>query len=74
MTYIQDADYFVRVVPFPVNCVGGMVTPNDDGTFSVYINSNLDYIHQKEAYRHEVKHIVNGDFYNDLPIAEIESS
>lgn len=72
MTYIDGADYFVRVVPFPVDCVGGMVTPNDDGTYSVYINENVDPYRQKEAYKHEVGHIVNGDFYNDKPIEEIE--
>lgn len=74
MTYIDGADYFVRVIPFPVDCVGGMVTPNDDGTFSVYINANLAAPVQREAYLHEVAHIINGDFYNGLPIREVETA
>lgn len=73
MTYLDGADYFVRVIPFPVDCVGGMVTPNDDGTYSIYINANVDSNRQREAYRHEVKHIVNGDFYNGKTIEEIEN-
>lgn len=71
MTYIDGADFFVRIVPFPVS-VDGMVTPNDDGTYSVYLNANTDDAHQRKAYRHELKHIMNGDFYNILPIEEIE--
>ena len=72
MTFIPDADYFVRVVPFPVDCVGGAVTPNDDGTYSIYINANADIFRQRKAYRHEVDHIINGDLYSTRPISEIE--
>lgn len=72
MTYIDGADYFVRVVPFPLTCVGGAVTPNDDGTYSIYINANADPSRQKEAYKHEVHHIENGDLYSDAPVKDIE--
>jgi len=72
MKYMEGVDYFVRVIPFPVGRVGGMVTPNDDGTYSVYINANLNRERQLEAYEHEVRHIVNGDFYNEKTIREIE--
>ena len=70
---IDGADYFVRVVKFPVSAPGGMVMPNDDGTFSVYLNSSLNWEKQVEAYRHEVSHIENDDFYNGKPIEEIEN-
>lgn len=72
MKYLEGADYFVRVIQFPVTTVGGMVTPNDDGTYSIYINANLNRERQLEAYEHEVRHIVNGDFYNGKSIREIE--
>lgn len=72
MTLVENQDYFVRVVPFPVNSVGGMVTPNEDGSFSIYINSNLSQERQKEALDHELDHIRNNDFYNGKPIQEIE--
>ncbi len=72
MTLVENQDYFVRVVPFPVNSVGGMVTPNPDGSFSIYINSNLSQERQKEALDHELDHIRNNDFYNGKPIQEIE--
>jgi hypothetical protein len=69
---IEGADYFVRVVPFPICKVGGMVMPNDDGTYSVYLNDRVDYYRQRKAGEHELDHIVNGDFYNDRPITEVE--
>ena len=72
MTPIENIDYFVHVVPFPVLSVGGMVMPNDDGTFSIYINSRLSRERQKQALRHELKHITDGDFWNDRPIEQIE--
>lgn len=70
---IEGSDYHVRVVPFPVYNVGGMVTPNDDGSFSVYINANLSQQRQKEALKHELEHIEDDDFYNGKPIEGIEN-
>lgn len=76
MTYIPGADYFVYWVPFPEDngTDGGCVTPNDDGTFSILMDSRL-LTHMKKAkkaYRHEVDHIENEDFYNGKPIKDIE--
>lgn len=72
MTLIENIDYFIHIVPFPVANCGGMVMPNDDGTFSIYINSLLSADRQREALRHELDHIINGDFYNERPIEQIE--
>ena len=72
MNLIEGRDYTVRVVPFPVYNVGGVVTPNDDGSFSVYINANLSQQRQKEALDHELEHIEGDDFYNGNPREEVE--
>ena len=47
--------------------------PNDDGTFSVYINERVDDVRKRRAYKHEIEHIENNDFYNEKPIEEIEN-
>lgn len=47
--------------------------PNDDGTFSIYLNDRVDYYRRRKACDHELEHIVNGDFYNGKPIEEIEN-
>lgn len=72
MTLIEGRDYTVRVVPFPVYNVGGMVTPNEDGSFSVYLNANLSQERQKKALQHELEHIINGDFWSGEPIQSME--
>lgn len=56
MKYIDGADYFVRVVPLPVG-IKGMVSPNNDGTYSIYISSQIPSEQQLESYFHEVDHI-----------------
>ena len=66
----DSGDFFVRVVPFPV-AVGGLVMPNDDGTYSIYINANVDYYRQRRAFLHELGHIVRNDF-DDKPIESCE--
>lgn len=68
---IEGADYFVYTVHFD-SSIGGAVTPNDDGTYTVYINSNASPAKQAEAMAHELGHIFNGDFYNGKPIEEVE--
>ena len=71
MTLLSECDYFVyfESLPLPVR---GVVTPNDDGTFSIYINSRLSEAKQREAFRHELGHIERDDFYNGEPLQKIE--
>ena len=70
---IEDADYFVRVVDFHNCAVSGAVLPNDDGTFSVYINNRVSRESQKKALRHEVAHIELDHFYRPDCDAEKEA-
>lgn len=71
MTYIEGRDYFVRYVDLPDE-IGGMVTPNEDYTFSVYLNARHTPEQQARSFKHELKHITEDDFYNDRNIEEIE--
>lgn len=69
---LEDADYFVRLVPFPPGKIDGCVTPNDDGTFSVYIDANADDAHRRAALNHELNHIRMDHLYSDKPPDVIE--
>lgn len=73
MKLIEGADYFVRVdnVPFPAT-IGGLVTPNDDGTHTIILNARRSIEAQRESFIHELRHIARDDFHNDLPIYEVE--
>ncbi len=39
-----------------------MVIPNDDGSYTVFINSRLNWETQMDAYAHAMKHITGEDF------------
>lgn len=71
MILIEGADYFVRLVDLP-DSVNGIVSPNNDGTFNIYLRADRFMPDLLDAYTHELEHIVYDDFYNDLPIEEVE--
>lgn len=72
MTYIENADYFIRVVDMPPR-LDSLVSPNPDGTFNMYLDSKRSRLQQIDDYIHEFEHIDNDDFYNDKQIYEIET-
>ena len=71
MTFLEGADFFVRVLDLPPR-VGGFCSPNEDGTYNVYLNSRKDRDHNIDSYFHEVDHIEDDDFWNDESIEEVE--
>lgn len=68
---IQDVDFFIYYVPMH-GAIGGFVTPNPDGTFSVYLNERLSRERNLETMEHEIGHIIRDDFYTGKDVAEIE--
>lgn len=71
MTYIEGADYFVRIVDLPPK-VKALVAENDDGTYSLYLNAKNDKKRNVLAYLHELEHIENNDFQNGKTIQQVE--
>lgn len=63
---------YFRLAELPAT-VPGVVCPNDDGTFEVYINSRLSDDAQAKARQHEIDHIRDEHFYSDKPIGQIEA-
>lgn len=68
---IEGIDYFVRMIDLPPS-IGGFVKPNDDGTFSVYLNSRLSHLSNVQSCDHERNHILHNDFYRSTDIATME--
>lgn len=62
----------VRLVDLP-HAVGGFVSEDVDGSYSVYINSRWGSSGQRRALIHELKHIKGNDINNCLPISMIEN-
>lgn len=65
-------DYYVRLVELPPTVLGATL-PNDDGTFSVYINARLGDKARRETLRHELEHMARDHFYQSAPIASQEA-
>lgn len=63
-------DVNVVLLDFP-NPGNEMVFENDDGSFTIMINSRLSHDTQLIAYHHAMKHIKNNDFQkNDVQAIE----
>lgn len=65
-------DHFVRVIQLPA-AVRGVTVPNDDGTFSVYINAIYDTETQRATLEHELEHLARDHFYTSEPVARQEA-
>lgn len=65
---MHDINIVLMDNPFGIK---GSVNKNDDGSYTVIINSKLNAEQQREVYLHEVEHIENGDFdKTDVDIIE----
>ena len=65
-------DHYVRVVELPAT-VRGVSVPNDDGTFSVYINALYDDETRRQTLEHELAHLARDHFYRPEPVAAQEA-
>ena len=61
-------DHFVRVIELPP-AVKGVTVPNEDGTFSVYINALYDDDTRRRALEHELEHLARDHFYKPESVA-----
>lgn len=69
---IEGADYWVRYMVLPPG-IYAFVTPNDDGTFSIYLDPRRSRSQLFDDLDHELDHIKRDDFYNGLPIQVVEN-
>lgn len=65
-------DYQVRLIQFPNKKTREVVTPNEDGTYTIFIESSLSKEEQRCACSHALSHIVNRDFSKTISVDEIE--
>lgn len=69
MTY----DVFVQFIDFNTVKVAEAVCKNEDGSYTVFLNSRLNHERLNEAYLHALNHIQREDFYSDVPADCIEA-
>ena len=50
------------IMDFPTCRIHEFVTPNADGSFTIFLNARLSDEEQRSAYKHAIDHIENNDF------------
>lgn len=65
-------DYHVQLIQFPDNRTKETITENDDGSYTIFIESSLSREEQQKAFLHAVTHIANHDF-SKFNVNHIES-
>lgn len=63
----------VQVLDFKTTCGSELVTPNEDGSYTVLINARMSYEAQRKALLHALGHILNDDFTKEN-VQEIEAA
>lgn len=67
-------DYTVKMVSLSGR-VKGFSTKGVDDDYIIFINKNLNYEQQRNALKHELEHIMNGDLDgSDRSVAIIEKN
>lgn len=61
----------IRIIDLPIG-VDGMTVKDSNDDFNIYLNARLSGDAQAIAFRHEVEHIRNGDFYREESVADKE--
>lgn len=75
MTRLDDhaEDIFVEVIDFGKDTKAAeVVTQNDDGSYTVFLNARYSYDRQMEALEHGVRHVTNDDF-SKTDVQQIEA-
>lgn len=57
---MTHADVNIQLIPMTVH---GALTKNDDGSFTMFLNSNDSMEQRMLTYQHEMYHIEHDDFY-----------
>lgn len=70
---LSEGEYCCRIIHLP-GAIHAAVRLSEDEFPNIYINDSLSPEAQKKAFLHEIRHIERGDFFNELPIDEIEGT
>ena len=66
-------DINVQLLDFKITTADEMVTANEDGSYTILINSRQATNRQQDAYRHALEHIEAGDLNKGVDVAEAEA-
>lgn len=67
-----DVDYNVQLIGFPTPKVHEAITPNEDGSVTIFLDKNMTFEAQQKRFLHAVKHL-NGKDFDKNNVQEIET-
>lgn len=70
---ITTNDIYVHIIDFKNSKTKETVTVNDDGSYSIFINSRFNNEQQTNAYIHALGHITRLDFEKNNSVDVIEA-
>lgn len=65
-------DYNIQLIAFPLGKVHEAVTPNEDGSMTIFLDKNTTKEFQLKRFLHVMKHLAGNDFDKDN-VQEIEA-
>lgn len=68
---MSDEDYTVRLIDMEVT-VPGVCVLDAEGYANIYINARLSRDGQRDALKHELRHLRDDDHYNNADIRDVE--
>lgn len=66
-------DIFVYILDFKNTKIAETVTRNEDGSYSIFLNSRMSQEKQCDAYIHALGHILRMDFESESSADTLES-
>ncbi len=70
---MTDFDLNIQHVNMPCK-IKAAVTANEDGSYTIFLNTRHSYETLRSAAVHELEHIKNGDLFSEKTADEIEAS
>lgn len=58
----MSIDYHVELIAFPSGKVHEAVTPNEDGTFTIFLDERMTREAQRKSFLHVMRHLAGNDF------------
>lgn len=55
-------DYQIKLIAFPTGKVREAVVPNEDGTFTIFIDESLSQEQKYQRFLHAYEHLTGNDF------------
>lgn len=66
-------NYIVVSENLPYKISGFIMYDAADDYYTIVLNSRASYEKNQETFKHEIEHIINGDFHNCRDVAMLEA-